>query len=122
MHTYILHRVSEIDEETFEIEEGYAVGENDIFYDEDPLIGRLIPEEKNFFDGCWVYWDKKDKKFHNLDIDLLKKYDTAYYDAMNSGDMDYVDKARKMYHKYLASPIKYSGKEEIEYVKKHRGY
>lgn len=122
MHTYILNRMDEIDENTFVIEEGWAVGENSIFYDEDPLLGKFIPEEENFFDGCWVYWNKEDKKFHNLDIDLLRKYDTSYNKAMNSGDIAYIDKARKMYYKYLDKPVILSGEAETEYVKKHRGY
>ena len=118
MHTYKMER---LDNGKYLVREGWNIGEYGVInYQEDELLGKIIPAEKNFFDGCLVYWNESLKSFCNLDFDELEKYARKRLKALKNPKE--LVKAEREYYDYLVNPVLFSGgEEEARYVVKHKG-
>lgn len=118
MHTYILERYGR---NKFLVREGWNIKSwGNIFYSNDDLIGRMVPEDDYYFDHCWVYWNKKTKRFCHLNYDKLNELSKIRISAMNNATTEEAKKGMNDYYDYLANPEFLTGEKEMKYVLLHR--
>lgn len=118
MHTYLLQRYGR---NKFLIQEGWNIKSwGNIFYDNDPLVNELTPTDDYYFDGCWVYWNKKAQRFCHLNYDKLNELSKKRMKAMNSGTMEEIEETRNAYFDYIANPEFLTGEAEMRYALIHK--
>lgn len=118
MHTYILQRYGR---NKFLVKEGWNIKSyGNIFYDNDEIVGELAPDDDYYFDGCWVYWNKKFKRFCHLNYDKLNELSKKRFKAINLGTTEQVEDAYTAYYEYLANPEFLTGENEMRYILLHK--